>query len=77
MDVQVQGGRRPLVLSADAITLELIAGMLIGKGDAPGAYVVSVMAGVRIVIHWTNVARVDSNSQRSECRQRAEPGQHR
>jgi hypothetical protein len=63
MDIQVQRSRSPLVLRADTVTLKRIAGMVGGKGDAPDVYVVSVMTGVRIVIHQVNIVRADSSSQ--------------
>jgi hypothetical protein len=51
MDVQVQRGRSPLVLRADAVALKRIAGTVSGKGGVPSVNVLSVMIGIRIVIH--------------------------
>lgn len=71
----MQCGRGPLVLRARAVVLKRIARMVSGKGAMPGVNVVSVMTGIRIVIHQANVVRVDSSSQRSERRQCAGRGQ--
>lgn len=77
MDVQVQPGRSPLVPRAGAVARKRIAGMVSGKSGIPSVNVVSVMIGVRIVIHYANVVRADSSSQCSEHRQCAERGQQR
>jgi hypothetical protein len=51
MDVQVQRGRSPLVLRADTVMLKRIAGVVGDKGGVPGVSVISVIIGIRIVIH--------------------------
>ena len=51
VDVKVQRGRSPLVLRPGTVALKLVAGMAYGKGGIPSVNVVSVMIGIRIVIH--------------------------
>jgi hypothetical protein len=76
MTVQMQRGRSPLVPKPGIVMLKRIAGMISGKSSVPAVNVVSVTIGRRIVIHQANVARADTSSQRSECRQCAECGHH-